>query len=62
MRADGRTGMMKQIVAFRNIAKAPKNYAHMTYPGTSLLCPQEPRACHCPEPDESSPHYYTSFL
>jgi len=59
MWADGRTDMMKLIVAFRNIAKAPKNCAHMTYPGTSLPCPQEPRACHCSEPDEPSPHHYT---
>jgi hypothetical protein len=56
----GRTDMTKQIVAFRNFANAPKNRAHVTYPGTSLPCPREPRAGPCSEPDESSPHHYTS--
>jgi len=59
---DGRTGMMKLVVAFRNFAEAPKKCAHMAYPGTSLPCPQGPRACPSSEPDESSPHHYTSFL
>jgi hypothetical protein len=44
------------------IITLPINYPPFMEPEGLLLCSQEPTTGPCPEPDESSPHFFTLFL